>query len=133
MQLRGIRGATSADENSRDEIVNKTIELLEKMIKQNNIKVEDVASAFFSVTPDLNAEFPAAAARKLGWIYTPLLCLNEIDVPGSLKSCIRVLLHVNSSLPQEDIVHIYLHEAKKLRPDLDVGKKSSGKSYYISE
>ena len=132
MPLRGIRGATSVDKNSKDEIIKRTVELLEVMTEKNRVKVEDVASAFFSVTSDLDAEFPAVAARKIGWIYTPLLCLNEIDVPGALKSCVRVLLHVNCQFPQEDIVHVYLHNAKKLRPDLEFGNEDSEKEYYFS-
>ena len=81
------------------------------------IKIEDIASIFFSVTKDLDAEFPAVAARQLGLSHTPLLCLNEIDVPASLQKCVRILCHVNTPTPQSDIRHIYLKEAKSLRPD----------------
>ncbi len=130
MSTRGVRGATSVTENTKDEIVSRTEELIRVMLKKNSINVEDIASAIFSVTDDVNAEFPAVAARKLGWIYTPLLCTREIPVKGGLQGCIRVLLHVNSSLRQDEIKHIYLYEAKKLRPDLDSGEDNK---YYISE
>ena len=130
MAVRGVRGATTVQGNTREEIVSKTGELLAVLLGKNGIRVEDIASAVFSVTDDIDAEFPAVAARKLGWLYTPLLCTREIPVPGSLKSCVRVLLHVNSEKPQDRMVHVYLYEAKKLRPDLGVGDKDR---YYTSE
>jgi chorismate mutase len=127
MAVRGIRGATTAEANTKTEIVEKTREMLEALVKQNGILVEDIASAVFSVTEDLNAEFPAVAARGMGWLYTPLFCAVEIPVQGSLKSCVRVLLHVNSERRQDEMVHVYLHGAKKLRPDLET--KSVDKFY----
>ncbi|MBU0687116.1 MAG: chorismate mutase [Candidatus Margulisbacteria bacterium] len=127
MAVRGIRGAISAKDNSKEAIIKATEELLEKIVEANQIKVEDVASAIFSTTKDLNAAFPAEAARNLGWLYSPLLCTNEIDVPNGLKKCVRVLLHVNMDKPQSEIKHVYLGAAEKLRPDL--GKKSE---YYLS-
>lgn len=130
MAVRGIRGATTADSNTKQEITEKTKEMLETVVRLNDIRVEDVVSAIFSVTEDLNAEFPAVAARKLGWVYTPLFCTLEIPVPGSLNSCIRVLIHVNSDRRQDEMKHVYLHEAKKLRPDL--GSDSLDK-FYTSE
>ncbi len=130
MAVRGIRGATTVEENSKEEIIEKTRELLESLIKKNNIVVDDVASATFSVTEELNAEFPAVAARDIGWIFTPLFCTREIPVQGSLKNCIRVLLHVNSETAQKDIIHAYLHGAKKLRPDLESNNEDK---YYSSE
>ncbi|MBN2159254.1 MAG: chorismate mutase [Spirochaetes bacterium] len=130
MAIRGIRGATTAGSNTKGEIVAKTKELLERIIKLNDIRVEDIASATFSVTDDLNAEFPAVAARQLGWLYTPLFCALEISVPGSLKSCIRVLLHVNSDRRQDEMTHVYLYGAKKLRPDLET---KSENAFYTSE
>jgi chorismate mutase len=87
------------------------------MIRQNGIEPADVASVIFTVTNDLNAEFPALAARQLGWLDVPLLCTNEIDVPGSLRRCIRILIHWNTAAPQADITHVYLNQAVKLRPD----------------
>ncbi len=130
MPVRGVRGATTVEKNSREEIVAKTLELLETLVGRNGISVEDIASAVFSVTDDVNAEFPAVAARKLGWIYTPLMCTREIPVPGSLQGCIRVLLHVNSDKAQDEMIHIYLYGARKLRPDLDAGLADR---YYTSE
>jgi chorismate mutase len=119
MALRGIRGAITIDSNDREEIISKTCRLLKTLVQENDLKVEDVASAIFSVTDDVNAEFPAVAARKLGWSYTPLLCTREIPVPGSLQSCIRILLHVNSDKDQAEMNHSYLGGAHSLRPDLD--------------
>lgn len=127
MAVRGIRGATTVGANTKIEILAKTKEMLETLMRLNNIRVEDIASAVFSVTDDLDAEFPAVAARQMGWIYTPLFCTLEIPVQGSLKSCIRVLMHVNSNLRQDEITHVYLHDAKKLRPDL--GTKSVDRFY----
>ena len=119
MAFRGVRGAITVDENTKEEIINKTEKLVNALIEKNNIKVEDVASAIFSVTDDIDEEFPAVAARNLGWIYTPLLCTREIPVKGGLLGCIRVLLHINTGLRQDEIIHVYLDGAKKLRPDLD--------------
>jgi chorismate mutase len=116
MAIRGIRGAVTAKKNTRAEIVAATTKLLREMKSSNKLKVADIASAVFSVTKDLNAEFPAVAARKIGWINTPLLCTYEIAVPRSLKKCIRVLLHVNTGKKQKSIKNVYIGEAKKLRP-----------------
>ncbi|MFH1709857.1 MAG: chorismate mutase [bacterium] len=116
--IRGIRGAISVPKNTKDEIVSSTMTLLRKMAGLNKIKAQDIASVVFSMTKDLNAEFPAIAARKLGWKNTPLLCTYEVDVPGSLPRCIRVIMHVNSGKDQSAIKHVYLKDAKKLRPDL---------------
>ncbi len=116
--IRGIRGAISVSKNTKDEIISSTMILLRKMAGLNKIKVEDIASIIFSVTKDLNAGFPAMAARKLGWSGTPLLCTYEVNVPGSLPRCIRVLMHVNSGKTQSSIKNVYLKDAKKLRPDL---------------
>lgn len=115
---RGIRGATTVTENSREAILLATRQMLALMIRRNDIHSKDVASAIFTVTKDLNAEFPALAARQLGWIEVPLLCGYEIEVPGSLQRCIRVLVHWNTSQPQHDIHHVYIHDAVRLRPDL---------------
>jgi chorismate mutase len=117
MQIRGVRGATSVKANTKDNILNETSYLLEQLMTANDIEIDNVASIFFSLTEDLNAEFPAIAARKLGFYNTPLLCLNEVNVPGSLKQCIRILMHLNSSKAQAEIKHIYLNEAKSLRPE----------------
>ena len=117
MPCRGVRGATTAEDNSPEEILKATRQLLALMIRQNGIEPEDVASATFSTTTDLDAEFPALAARQLGWFDVALMCVHELDVPGSLRRCIRVLLHWNTDKPPDEIVHVYVKEARKLRPD----------------
>ena len=118
MVCRGVRGATTADGNSRDEILTATRQLLALMIRINGIEPEQVASAIFSLTRDLDAEFPALAARQLGWLEVPLLCTYEVDVPGSLRKCVRVLVHWNTDKPQDQIRHIYVKDAERLRPDI---------------
>jgi chorismate mutase len=118
MYCRGVRGATTVDANSREEILAGTRQLLALMIRLNGIDPHDVASAIFSTTVDLDAEFPALAARQLGWLEVPLLCTHELDVPGSLRHCIRVLIHWNTAKTQHEVTHVYLKEAVKLRPDL---------------
>ncbi|ADB16889.1 chorismate mutase [Pirellula staleyi DSM 6068] len=118
MRCRGVRGATTTDANSRDEILTATRQLLALMIRVNDIKAEDVASAIFSLTSDLDAEFPALAARQLGWLDVPLLCTYEVNVPGSLRRCIRILLNWNTEKSQSEIQHVYIKEAVRLRPDL---------------
>lgn len=115
---RGVRGATTVESDDRDEILNATRQLLAILIRRNGIESPDIASALFTVTSDLTAEFPALAARQLGWIEVPLLCGYEISVPGSLPLCIRVLVHWNTTKDQSEIEHVYLHGAEKLRPDL---------------
>lgn len=114
---RGVRGATVTAENSQEAILTATRELLYTLIWHNDIRPQDVASAYFTVTMDLNATYPATAARQLGWYDVPLLCGYEISVPGSLPQCIRILLHWNTSKSQQEIVHVYLHQAASLRPD----------------
>ena len=115
---RGIRGAITAKENSKQEILNVSKTLLKEMLAINHVHSEDIVSILFSVTKDLSRAFPAAAARELGFTYTPLLCLNEIDVEGSLQKCVRILMHVNSTLSQKEIKHCYMGDAKILRPEL---------------
>jgi chorismate mutase len=118
MACRGVRGATTVAADDRDEILLATRQLLALMIRQNGIDTADIASAQFTVTKDLCSEFPALAARQLGWIEVPLLCGYEITVEKSLPRCIRVLLHWNTEKSQSEVQHIYLHDAVKLRPDL---------------
>jgi chorismate mutase len=118
MLCRGVRGATTADENTRDAILTATRQLLALIIRINGIEPEHVASAVFSLTKDLDAEFPALAARQLGWLDVPLLCTYEVDVPGSLRRCVRVLIHWNTDKPQHEIRHIYVKDAERLRPDI---------------
>jgi chorismate mutase len=117
MLCRGIRGATTVEANTREAILDATTELLLAMVKANDIQPEYLASAVFTTTPDLNAEFPALAARKLGWNDVALLCGHEMAVPGSLPMCLRILLHVNTDKSADQIVHVYLRGAKVLRPD----------------
>lgn len=119
MLCRGIRGATTVEANSREAILEATAELMAAMVKANEIKPEDVASAFFTTTPDLNAEFPALAARRLGWNDVPLLCGHEMAVSGSLPMCLRILVHVNTDKRADQIVHVYLRGARVLRPDFE--------------
>lgn len=115
---RGVRGATTVAADDRNEILQATRQLLALMIRSNGIDTADLASATFTVTKDLTSEFPALAARQLGWIEVPLLCGYEITVQRSLPRCIRVLLHWNTTKTQSEIQHFYLHDAVKLRPDL---------------
>jgi chorismate mutase len=116
--LRGIRGATTVERDSAQDIAGATRELLLAIVERNRIDTADIAAATFSLTTDLCAAFPAAAARGLGWTLVPMLCHHEVPVPGSLPRCIRVLVLWNTDLPQTDIRHVYLREAKQLRPDL---------------
>ncbi|HOM17373.1 MAG TPA: chorismate mutase [Thermoguttaceae bacterium] len=118
MPCRGVRGATTADANTSEAILTATRQLLALLIRQNGIQKEDVASAIFTTTKDLDAEFPALAARQLGWMDVPLLCAYELSVPGALDRCIRVLIHWNTDKPPQEIVHVYIKGAVDLRPDL---------------
>jgi chorismate mutase len=117
---RGVRGAITVEENTREAILAATRELLIVMIKLNGIHQEDVGSAIFTTTPDLNAEYPAVAARQLGWHDTALLCAHEMDIPQGLKKCVRVLIMWNTQRTAADIHHPYLKGAKNLRPDRSV-------------
>ena len=125
MRCRGIRGATTVDENSPDAILAATTELLTELVRANNLQLEDIASAFFTTTTDLDAEFPAVAANRLGWRDVALLCGHEMNVPGSLRQCLRVLLHVNTEKGQQELVHVYLRGAKDLRPDRRYSQEES--------
>ena len=118
MACRGVRGATTAESNSRDDILAATRQLVALIIRQNGIESADVASATFTTTTDLDAEFPALAARQLGWLDVPLLCGHEINVPGSLRLCVRVLVHWNTDKAQNEVIHVYIKQARRLRPDL---------------
>ena len=115
---RGIRGATSVDANDAEAIAEATRELLTSIISANDVAVEDVTSVIFTATPDLDAAYPALAAREMGWSNVPLLCMQEMTVAGSLPRCIRVLLHWNTDRSAENVQHVYLHQARVLRPDL---------------
>ncbi|HEY4033124.1 MAG TPA: chorismate mutase [Ktedonobacteraceae bacterium] len=113
---RGIRGATTVDYNDREEILAATAELLQLLIARNDLHPDNIASVIFTTTDDLDAEFPAVAARSLGWLETALMCAREIPVPGSLRKCIRVLIHVNTTRSAAEIQHVYLKDAVNLRP-----------------
>ncbi|MCB8816423.1 chorismate mutase [Desulfosporosinus shakirovi] len=118
--VRGIRGATTVNRNNAEEIREATQELLQMILNENSLCTEDLVSAIFTVTPDLNADFPASSARAIGWQLVPLLCSTEIPVPGALPYCIRVLLHANTDCSQKEIRHIFLRNAVNLRKDLVV-------------
>jgi len=123
MPCRGVRGATTAPGNTEAEILAATRELLARIVEANTMRPDDIASAIFTVTPDLTAAFPARAARDLGWRHVALLDAQEIPVPGSLPRCVRVLIHWNTDKSQTQIHHIYLRGAASLRPDLAGGQK----------
>jgi chorismate mutase len=116
--VRAIRGAITVEGDVGAEIERATRELLTAIVERNGVASDDIISAIFTVTPDLTSTFPAHAARQLGWLDVPLLCTMEVPVPGALARCIRVLLHVDSSLPRDAIHHVYLSGAEALRPDL---------------
>ena len=117
MYCRGIRGAITVEHNIREEILTATTELLQLLVERNDLHPEDIASVIFTVTEDLDAAFPALAARAMGWTEVALICTREIPVPGSLSKCIRVLLHVNTMRSAAEIQHAYLRGAVNLRPE----------------
>ena len=117
LACRGVRGATTATENTPEAILSSTRELLAQIAGENDIRPDDIASVMFTVSPDLNAEYPALAARQLGWVQVPLMCAQEIDKPGALPRTIRVLMHWNTTAMQSEIVHVYIRGAEVLRPD----------------
>lgn len=119
--VRALRGATTVEANDAEQIIAETGALLGKIVEENHLDIDDIISVIFSVTEDLDAAFPAVAARRLGWNQTALMCTNEIKVPGSLKSCIRVMLHINTEKGNAELKHVYLKEARALRPDLSSG------------
>ena len=118
IRLRGIRGATTVESNTKDAILEATHELLAALVDANDLQADDIASAFFSATQDLNAEFPALAARHMGWSNVALTCMQEMYVPGSLPMCVRILIHANTPKAQNEVRFVYLRGARALRPDL---------------
>ena len=118
MRVQGIRGANTVEYNTADAIIKATTDLLEEIVQSNAIETDDIASIFFSTSPDLNAEFPAVAARRLGLTNIALFCSQEIGVPGSLPMCVRILMHVNTHKRANEVTHIYMGGARVLRPDL---------------
>ena len=117
--VRGVRGAITVERDDAAELLDATEQLLREIVAENDIVVDDIASALFTLTPDLVSQFPAAAARRMGWTLVPLLNFTEIGVPGGLPRVIRVLLHVNTMKRADQIVHVYLGGARVLRPDLE--------------
>ena len=118
MECRAVRGAITVKANTPQAIEEATTEVLQQIIRANKIRIKNIVSVLFSVSVDLNAQFPASAARKMGWTYVPLMCSYEVDVPGSMRRCVRVMLTYNTRTPQHKIKHQYLREAAALRPDL---------------
>ncbi len=115
--LRAVRGATTCEANTAEAIGVVTVELLGQLMERNGLDHDDVVSVIFTTSPDLTAAFPATAARSIGFGDVPLLCASEIDVPGSMRRCVRILLHVYAD-PAVPIHHVYLHDARALRDDL---------------
>ncbi len=123
MVNRGIRGATTVNHNEESEILRETVLLLREIVEHNDVIAEDICSVWITMTTDLDATFPARAIREIeGWEMVPLMCSVEIPVKGSLPQCIRLMVQVNTDKTQKEIRHIYLNEAKKLRPDLSQSK-----------
>lgn len=117
--MRGFRGATTISQNTEQDIMDETRQLVLEMVQQNNIEPTNISHVFFTVTDDINAAFPAKVARELpGWSHVPVMCMREIDVPNSLEKCIRVMLLAKTDLAQKEVIHIFLNDAVKLRPDL---------------
>jgi chorismate mutase len=125
-KVRGIRGAITVAEDREEIILEATLLLMDDIIRENKLVAEDVASVFITCTEDLVSTFPAKVLRRIaGWELVPIICSTEIPVPGSLPQCIRVLLHVNTELAQNEVKHVYLRDAEKLRPDLHLTHKDS--------
>ena len=119
MRFRGVRGAITVDANTEQAILDATLELLRAIIRMNEVDADDVAGVLFTVTSDLNAAFPAEACRRLpGWTHVPLMCAQEVPVPGALPRCVRILMLVNTTKTAAEVRHVYLRDAERLRPDL---------------
>ena len=119
MMMRGVRGATTVENDDQDEILEATRELLTMIVRVNEIEIDNIASIVLTTTEDLGATYPAFAARQLGWFDVALLCSHEMNVPGGLPHCIRILVHWNTTRSPKEIIHVYLRKAKDLRPDRD--------------
>jgi len=120
LRTRGVRGAIVVKDNTREAIFDATVELLEEILQKNSILTEEIVSIFLTATTDINAEFPAYAARRIGLTSVPLLCAQEMDVPDAMKGVIRALIHFNTEKKQSEIINRYPGEAQKLRPDQGV-------------
>jgi len=127
LRCRSIRGAITVADNTRESIIAATKELLQNIKEANALEIDEIAAAWFTTTTDLNAEFPAAAAREMGWTQIALLCAHEMNVPGSLSGCIRVLILFNTEKKNDEIVNVYLKEAKKLRAEIKQDEPSGDK------
>ena len=114
-KVRAIRGATTSDNNTKEDIVEATRQMLVSLVEANDLRKEDVISAFFTTTKDLNTQFPAVAARKIGWTEVALMCSHEMFVPDAQEKCIRVMVHVNTDKSPQDINNVYLKDAVNLR------------------
>lgn len=119
MVTRGIRGATTVEEDREELVLQATESLIIEMVEQNDVEIDDIASVIVSTTTDVTSVFPARAIRSIeGWEYVPVMCTHEMDVPGAIQKCIRLMMHVNTNKAQREIEHIYQNEAVRLRPDL---------------
>ncbi len=119
MAVRAIRGATQLDADERDHLLQRTGELVRRVLQENGLSTDDLISIVFTATPDISSEFPAYAARSLGLVDVPLLCTVELDITGAMQRVVRLLMHVESELDRSEITHVYLHGARHLRRDLD--------------
>ncbi|MBS7345073.1 MAG: chorismate mutase [Caryophanon sp.] len=117
--IRGMRGAITIEKDEPQLIWDETVKLVQAIVAANNVKPEDIASIIISTTPDITSAFPARSVRMMdGWEYVPVMCMHEMNVEGALPLCIRVMMHVETTIAQRDIQHMYLNDAVKLRPDL---------------
>lgn len=116
--VRALRGAITLDEDTKEQVIERTVELLRGLLERNAIGHEDLVSVIFTATPDIRAEFPAAAARSIGISDVPLLCAQEIDVAGAIPLCIRILMHLTTDRPAAELRHVYMRGAEPLRTDL---------------
>ena len=119
MTVRGLRGATTIEQDEAKDVLEATENLVKEIAKANDVLPEDIISVLISTTLDIESTFPAKAVRSIdGWKYVPVMCTHEMNVPGGLPRCIRILMHANCEIPQKDVVHIYQNDAVQLRPDL---------------
>lgn len=120
-RVRALRGATTIDEDTGEQIVERVTEMMRVTLEENAVDPADIISIWFTATPDIHSTFPATAARGMGLFDdVPLMCASEIDVPGALPMCIRVMMHIETDRARGDLRHVYLHGARALRPDLSV-------------
>ena len=118
MAVRAVRGATQLEVDEREHLLERVAELITAVLEANDLSTDDLISVLFTVTPDLSSEFPAVAGRQVGLVDVPLICAQEIDVPGALPRVVRMMLHTETPRSREQVQHVYLHGAVALRPDL---------------